>query len=272
MEMICIERAPTHAKTPSVLVTMTLSHAGKKNGADPRSVYLGRRLPFQASERMPISILNVPYPGQADKNHLLHICLLDQLREDGGCNAGISHETGLATRLQTMRSYRSCIPNSSLNVWPIGLPSKSINTFFKIYATTLPRQQSRLNQSPERNVEQSSNSHHKGVGPKARNAASGAQSIAALIAGNSALGIEKWRSSALGTRHAGNTQQMPRFQRRKTIWPVKQRKSLDPRGEFGGNAAPQVPRLYLRVDSPSESANFAGFATHVRCDSMSQVV
>lgn len=93
--------------------------------------------------------------------------------------------------------------------------------------TTLPRQHSHLNPSSRRKVgiaristimvsgrEQGSCPH----------GASGAQSIAVMIARDAGPGIEKWRSSCLGTRRARKRQQMPEIPGQEMILPVDQKK------------------------------------------------
>jgi hypothetical protein len=54
-------------------------------------------------------------------------------------------------------------------------------------------------------------------------AASGAQSIAVMVARNCGPRIEMWRSSGLGAIHAGNQTEIPA---QEMIWPVKQKSLL----------------------------------------------
>jgi hypothetical protein len=166
--MICNEQTQTRRKTPESLGEDDIEECRLNNGACPRPVYLGGTLPFQASDTMRILISMFRTPGRRIRiDRLLRSWLLDQLSEREGCNAGTSHETGLATRLLTMRPYRSCTPNPSLDVWLMGLPRQNHHHVVSVDTGDNFATPAFSSQSPtQAEGWDSSNIHHNGVGPR----------------------------------------------------------------------------------------------------------
>ena len=172
------------------------------------------------------------------------------MREDGGCDAGISHETGLATRLQTMRSYMSCIPITKCVA--IGLTNKSISMLSKMPTTTLPRQHSCLNYSPERTVERAQITIVKvsGRGPQALSMVR--KAFLQVLRGITSLGSRGgvlliWERDMLGIGSKCRDSSVGRDLTRKT------KKKFRRVRISGEDEALHGLRLYLEVDSPQRA-------------------